>query len=385
MIPPSLAPTPPGPLAGLRVLEVGGIGPGPFAAMTLADLGADVVRIDRLEDRGRLPRDGSQILHRGKRSICLDLKADVDRAALNELAGHADVVIESSRPGVAERLGIGPDDLHAVNPRIVYARMTGWGQEGPKAMTAGHDVGYLARTGLLHAIGNEEQPQIPLALVGDFGGGALYLVIGILAAVHEARRSGRGQVVDGAIVDGAAHMGTLLYGMLAAGRWTDRRQSNLMDGGTPFYSVYETADGKHMAVGAIEPQFYDTFVGILAPDEELPSRRDRSEWPLLRERIAARFRTRTRDEWAATFRDTDACVEPVLSLTESLDDAHLRERGTYVDVAGIRQPAPAPRFSRTPAAAVTPPCTPGDNDHRSVLHSWGISGVAPMRETRSKR
>ncbi|KAF0960368.1 CaiB/BaiF CoA transferase family protein [Rhodococcus sp. T7] len=361
-----------GPLAGLRVLELGGMGPAPFAAMTLADLGADVVRIERPAARDRPPRDGSQILHRGKRSICLDVKDDADLATVKELAGRVDVVIESSRPGAAERLGIGPDDLHAVNPRLVYARMTGWGQEGPKAATAGHDVGYLAGTGLLHAIGGEERPQIPLALVGDFGGGALYLVIGILAAVHETRRSGRGQVVDGAIVDGAAHMGTLLYGMLDAGRWTDRRQSNLMDGGTPFYSVYETADGKHMTVGAIEPKFYDAFVEILAPDEELPSRRDRSAWPELRDRIAARFRTRTRDEWTTLFQGTDACVEPVLSLTESLDDDHLRERGTYVDVAGIRQPAPAPRFSRTPAAAVTPPCTPGDHDSRSVLASWDV-------------
>ncbi|GLZ15790.1 CoA transferase [Actinomadura sp. NBRC 104425] len=371
-----------GPLDGVRVIELGGIGPAPFAGMLLADLGADVVRVDRPADRGRVPSDGSQILHRGKRSICLDLKNPADTALFLRLAAKADVVIEASRPGVAERLGVGPDDVLAVNPRIVYGRMTGWGQTGPKAKTAGHDVGYIAGTGLLHAIGDKSTPQIPLALVGDFGGGALYLVVGVLAALHTAQRSGTGQVVDAAIVDGAAHLGTLVYGMLAAGHWRDERQSNLMDGGTPFYALYETSDNKHMAVGPLEPKFYDEFINLLAPGDELPSRGDQAAWPALREQIAARFRTRTRDEWTAVFAGSDACVEPVLSLEEALEDEHLMARGTFVDLGGVRQPAPAPRFSRTPDSIASPPCVPGEHAHE-VLADWGVESAADQARATS--
>lgn len=370
-----------GPLQGVRVIELGGMGPAPFAGMLLADLGADVVRVDRPETAGRAPSDGSHILQRGKRSICLDLKQPDDVTTLLELAVKADVLIESARPGVAERLGVGPDDVQRVNPRIVYARMTGWGQTGPKAATAGHDVGYLASTGLLHAIGGEDAPQIPLALVGDFGGGALYLVIGVLAALHEVQKSGTGQVVDAAIVDGAAHMGTLVYGMLAAGRWQDRRQANLMDGGTPFYSVYETADGKHLAVGPVEPRFYDAFLEVLAPGETFPPRKDRAAWPALREQIAAHIRTRTREEWTARFAGTDACVEPVLSLTEAMGDEHLAARGTFVEHHGIRQPAPAPRFSRSHGHLTTPPGLPGQHA-QAVIDDWGVT-TAASRESKS--
>jgi alpha-methylacyl-CoA racemase len=338
--------------------------------MLLADLGADVVRVDRPADTVRASRDGAQVLNRGKRSIALDLKQPAGIDALRALATNADVLIEPFRPGVAERLGIGPEPLLRAQPRLVYARMTGWGQDGPLAATAGHDVGYLARTGLLHAIGPAESPTIPLALLGDFAGGALYLVIGILAALREAENSGRGQVVDGAIVDGAAHLGTLVFGMLAAGRWRDERAANLMDGGTPFYSVYETADGGHLAVGPIEPAFYREFVTRLgfAPDE-LPNRQDRSTWPALRARLAERIRSRTRDDWAAVFAGSDACVEPILSLTEALHDEHLGARGTFVDVDGVSQPAPAPRLSRTPGRIGRSPAAPGEHT-QEVLREW---------------
>lgn len=346
-----------GPLAGLRVVELAGIGPAPFATMLMADLGAEVLRIDR--PGARVPRDGSDALGRGKSAITLDLKDPADRARLVGLTDAADVIVDSSRPGVVERLHIGPDDLMSSNPALVYARMTGWGQSGPKAESAGHDIGYLASTGLLHAIGTEETPQPPLALVGDFGGGALYLVIGVLAALHERTFSGRGQVVDAAIVDGAAHMGTLVYGMLAAGRWVDQRRSNLMDGGFPFYGVYETSDGRHLSIGPVEPKFWDEFVDLLAPETPLPDRADRSAWPELRAAIADTLSRRSLAEWTEVFAGSDACVEPVLSLTEALRDPHLSERGTFIDWEGRRLPAPAPRFSRTPTGHPGPSPTPG--------------------------
>jgi alpha-methylacyl-CoA racemase len=361
-----------GPLSGIRVLEIGGLGPAPFAGMLLADLGAEVARVDRPEAVGHDLTDGSQVLQRGKRSAALDLKHPDGVAAVLAMSHHADVLIESFRPGVAERIGIGPAATRERNPRLVYARVTGWGQSGPRAAQAGHDVGYLARTGLLHAIGAPEAPSIPLALVGDFAGGALYLVIGILAAVREAGVSGRGQVIDSAIVDGAAHLGTMVFGMLAAGTWEDRRQSNLIDGASPFYAVYATSDGRHLAVGPIERPFYASFLHGLGLDSgDLPKRGDQSQWPLLRERFAKVIATRTQAQWLDIFAGTDACVEPVLSLTEALTDEHLTARETFVEVGGVTQPAPAPRFSRTPGRIASRPGLAGEHT-RDVLLDWGI-------------
>jgi alpha-methylacyl-CoA racemase len=361
-----------GPLSGIRVLEIGGLGPAPFAGMLLADLGAEVARVDRPEAVGHDLTDGSQVLQRGKRSAALDLKHPDGVAAVLAMSHHADVLIESFRPGVAERIGIGPAATRELNPRLVYARVTGWGQSGPRAAQAGHDVGYLARTGLLHAIGAPEAPSIPLALVGDFAGGALYLVIGILAAVREAGVSGRGQVIDSAIVDGAAHLGTMVFGMLAAGTWQDRREANLIDGASPFYAVYATSDGRHLAVGPIERPFYASFLHGLGLDSgDLPKRGDQSQWPLLRERFAKVIATRTQAQWLDIFAGTDACVEPVLSLTEALTDEHLTARETFVEVGGVTQPAPAPRFSRTPGRIASRPGLAGEHT-RDVLLDWGI-------------
>jgi alpha-methylacyl-CoA racemase len=361
-----------GPLSGIRVLEIGGLGPAPFAGMLLADLGAEVARVDRPEAVGHDLTDGSQVLQRGKRSAALDLKHPDGVAAVLAMSHHADVLIESFRPGVAERIGIGPAAARERNPRLVYARVTGWGQSGPRAAQAGHDVGYLARTGLLHAIGAPEAPSIPLALVGDFAGGALYLVIGILAAVREAGVSGRGQVIDSAIVDGAAHLGTMVFGMLAAGTWQDRREANLIDGASPFYAVYATSDGRHLAVGPIERPFYASFLHGLGLDSgDLPKRGDQSQWPLLRERFAKVIATRTQAQWLDIFAGTDACVEPVLSLTEALTDEHLTARETFVEVGGVTQPAPAPRFSRTPGRIASRPGLAGEHT-RDVLLDWGI-------------
>jgi alpha-methylacyl-CoA racemase len=340
-----------GPLAGVRVVELAGIGPGPFCAMLLADLGAEVVRVDR-PDAGRspvaLPLD---VTSRGKRSVIVDLKNPRGAEVVVRLAARSEVLIEGLRPGVAERLGVGPQDCSARNPRLVYGRMTGWGQEGPIARSAGHDIAYIAVTGALHAIGRVGgPPQVPVNYLGDFGGGAMFLAVGVLAALLEAQRSGRGQVVDAAIVDGTAVLQAMTYGLLAAGLWEDRRGVNRLDTGAPFYDVYETADGRHMAVGALEPQFYAEFVARLFGQDgpaDLPGQFDQARWPELRKRIAARFAARAQREWAEVFDGTDACVAPVLSMTEAPRHPHLATRGTYVDSGGIVQPAPAPRFSRT--------------------------------------
>ena len=368
-----------GPLAGLRVLEVGGLGPAPFAGMLLADLGARVVRVDRPEAVGHDLTDGSQVLQRGKRSVALDLKHPDGVAAVLELARQADVLIESFRPGVAERMGIGPEAVSSPNARLVYARVTGWGQDGPRAAQAGHDVGYLARTGLLHAIGAPEAPSIPLALVGDFAGGALYLVIGILAALREAGVSGEGQVIDSAIVDGAAHLGAMVFGMLAAGTWQDQRQANLIDGASPFYTIYATSDGRHLAVGPIERPFYASFLrGLGLEGDDLPKRGDQAQWPLLRERFARVIATRTQAQWLDVFDGTDACVEPVLSLTGALTDEHLTARQTFVEVDGVTQPAPAPRFARTPGRIASRPSLAGEHT-RDVLLEAGIDAEPLLR------
>jgi alpha-methylacyl-CoA racemase len=367
-----------GPLAGIRVLEIGGIGPGPMAAMVLADLGAEVLRIDKPRDDLVFTAPEHNLLHRGRRSAIVDLRQSGGPEVVRRLARTADVVTEGYRPGVAERLGIGPDDLFALNPRLIYGRMTGWGQDGPIAHTAGHDIAYIAVTGTLHAIGRAGgPPQVPVNLLGDFAAGSMFLVTGVLAALLEARVSGRGQVVDAAIVDGSAVLSTMVHGLLAGGVWRDERGVNPLDTGAPFYDVYETADGRHMAVGALESQFYDEFVRLLDPGPDLPNLPDRFDvaaWPQLRERFAATFRTRTMAEWSAIFEGSDACVAPVVSLTEAPHHPQLAARETFATAHGVVQPAPAPRFSRTPAALSTPPARPGEHS-RAALSDWGIDDV----------
>jgi alpha-methylacyl-CoA racemase len=360
-----------GPLHGLKVLELAGIGPGPFAAMLLADLGADVVRVDRPGRASPLEVDPRHdLLNRGKRSLRADLKDAGDRELVLSLAGKADALIEGFRPGVAERLGVGPTPAMARNPALVYGRITGWGQDGPLAGTAGHDITYLALSGALHTIGRAGgPPQVPVNLLGDFAGGSLYLVVGLLAALREAARTGHGQIVDAAVVDGATHLTTLLYGLQAAGSWTDERGVNLLDTGAPFYDVYEAADGGHLAVGALEPQFYAEFIRLLGLPGPLPRQYDRAHWPQLRTRIAEAFRTRTRDDWTTVFEGTDACVTPVLSRTEAAQHPHMVRRATIEHRRGTAQPAPAPRFSETPPAPPGPPALPGEHTG-TIITDW---------------
>jgi alpha-methylacyl-CoA racemase len=329
-----------GPLTGLSVVELGGIGPGPHAAMLLAELGADAVRIVR---PGGDPYD----MMPGRRRVEADLKDRAGHVTVWELVVGADVLIEGFRPGVAERLGFGPDECLARNPRLVYARMTGWGQDGPLAQQAGHDINYVGLTGVLHAIGTADgRPTPPLNLVGDFGGGSMYLVVGVLAALWERERTGRGQVVDAAIVDGTSSLAQQFWMLRGRGVWTDERAANLLDTGAPFYDTYQCADGRYAAVGALEPQFYaELLTGLDLADENLPDQYDRTGWPVLRERFTAIFATRTRDEWAEMFAGTDACVTPVLTFAEAAEHPHLRARGTIVTVDGHPRAAPAPRFS----------------------------------------
>jgi alpha-methylacyl-CoA racemase len=366
-----------GPLSGFRILEIAGLGPAPFCAMLLSDLGAEVVRIDRPgpPDRGVLNADPRlDLLQRGRRSLAVDLKNPRGAETVLRLAERADALIEGFRPGVAERLGIGPEACLARNPRLVYGRMTGWGQEGPLAAAVGHDIDYIALSGALHAIGRSgERPVPPLNLVGDFGGGALYLAVGILSALLETSRSGKGQVVDAAMVDGAASLLTMFHGMAAAGIWFDERGVNLLDGGAPFYDVYETADGKYLAVGALEPRFYAELLRLTGlEDEDLPAQVDIFRWPELRQRFADLFRRRTRDEWCGILEGTEACVAPVLSLSEAPRHPHMAARKTFVEVDGVVQPAPAPRFSRTPGAIQRPPEPPGASTDE-VLADWGFA------------
>jgi alpha-methylacyl-CoA racemase len=366
-----------GPLGGVRVVELAGIGPAPFAAMLLAELGAEVIRVERPGGGLAFGPPETELLNRGRRTAVLDLKNPKALQTVRRLVERADILIEGYRPGVAERLGLGPEDCHEVNPRLVYGRMTGWGQDGPLAQSAGHDIAYLAVSGALHAIGRAGgPPQVPANLLGDFAGGALYLVVGVLAALHEAQRSGTGQVVDAAIVDGSAHLTTMLAGALAAGSWKTERGTNLLDTGAPFYDVYETSDGEYMAVGALEPRFYDEFVRLLGITA--PGRDDPRAWPELRKVIAEAFATRTQAQWTEIFDGTDACVAPVLPL--GADHPHLEARGTFVEHHGIRQPAPAPRFSRTPTGLGEPPAEPGRHT-RAVLTDWGIADVDDLIAT----
>ncbi|MFJ9113516.1 CaiB/BaiF CoA transferase family protein [Streptomyces sp. NPDC102283] len=366
-----------GPLTGVRVVELAGIGPGPFAAMLLADLGADVVRVDRPGGAGLGIDPASDLTNRNKRSVLLDLKSDEGPARALELVERADILIEGFRPGVAERLGIGPDACLARNPKLVYGRMTGWGQDGPLAERAGHDIAYLALTGTLSMIGKPDEPPVaPANLLGDYAGGSLYLVVGVLAALQHARAHGEGQVVDAAIVDGAAHLATMIHGMLAAGSWQDRRGTNLLDGGCPFYGTYATSDGGHMAVGPLEGKFYAEFAGLLGIAADFPDRWDLARWDDLRAAVTERFAARTRAEWTEVFDGTDACVAPVLSLTEAPHHPHLAARSTFVEHSGLTQPAPAPRFSATPVSVRGGPALPGA-DTAAVAADWDIAALRP--------
>ncbi len=373
-----------GPLAGIRVVELSGLGPAPFAAMILADLGADVLRIERPDPSRLIPETGPpedvvdtnpyDLLGRSRRTVAIDLRRAEGAALVRELVGSADVFIEGFRPGVAERFGLGPDDLHAVNDRLVYGRMTGWGQTGPLADRAGHDLTYLAVSGLLAHIGRAGQPPTPpLNLVADFGGGAMFLVTGVLAALVERGVSGHGQTVDAAMVDGAAALMAPLFGAWASGFWSADRGTNLLDSGAPFYDCYECADGGWIAIGAIEGPFYAQLLdGLgLAGDETLPDQHDQSRWGELRERISGVVAGRTRDDWAEIFAGTDACVAPVLSMGEAPSHPHAVAREAFVDVDGVFQPAPAPRFDRTPTSDPEP--TPVVSDPVATLGDWGIA------------
>jgi alpha-methylacyl-CoA racemase len=362
-----------GPLAGIKIIEFAGIGPGPFCAMLLSDLGAEVVRIDRLEVAGRRSGAGGVLL-RGRRSVAVDLKNPKGVEAVLRLIDRADALTEGFRPGVMERIGLGPDVCLKRNPRLVYGRMTGWGQDGPLALAAGHDINYISLTGALHSCARRgEKPVPPLNLVGDFGGGALYLAVGVLSALLEARTSGKGQVVDAAMVDGAAHLMTMFYEMRASGVWTDEPGTNLLDTGSHFYDAYETRDGKYISLGSIEPKFYAELLSLSGLDkEDLPAQNDRAQWPALKERVAALIRTKTREEWCRIMEGSDVCFAPVLSLAEAPAHPHNVRRNAFVEVEGVVQPAPAPRFSRTPGGVERPPAIPGEHS-REVLRDWGFT------------
>jgi alpha-methylacyl-CoA racemase len=354
-----------GPLTGLRVIELAGIGPGPHAAMILGDLGADVVRVDRPGASGADP------MLRNRRFVVADLKSDEGRELVLKLVAKADVLIEGYRPGVTERLGLGPDDCARVNDRLVYARMTGWGQTGPRSQPAGHDINSISLNGVLHSIGRvNERPVPPLNLVGDFGGGSMFLLVGILAALWERQTSGKGQVIDAAMIDGSSVLIQMMWGMRAMGMWTDERGANMLDGGAPYYDTYECSDGRYVAVGAIEPQFYAAMLAGLGLDPaDLPEQDDRTRWPELRARVTGVFASRDRDHWAKVFADSDACVTPVLAFGEVQTEPHITERNTFYQTGGGLQPLPAPRFSRTAPDQPRPPGQPGA-DTKAVLSDW---------------
>jgi alpha-methylacyl-CoA racemase len=368
-----------GPLEGVRIVEFEGIGPGPFSGMLLSDMGADVIRIDG--PRSRSGGGARDVVGRGRRSIALDLKNPADLETCLQLIERADALIEGYRPGVMERLGLGPDVVLARNPKLVYGRMTGWGQFGPLAMAAGHDLNYIALTGALWATGRDgEPPAPPLNLIGDYGGGAMYLVMGLLAGIISARATGKGQVVDAAMTDGAASLTAMFWGMRAAGIWQDKRDANLLDGGAHFYDTYETSDGQWVSIGSIEPQFYALLrekAGL--SDPAFDAQMDRSAWPALSEKIAAVIRTKTRDEWCALMEGTDVCFAPVLSWEEATRHPHNVARQTFVELDGVMQPAPAPRFSATPSSIKGPAPKPGQ--HRdAILADWGVAAPAAAAE-----
>jgi len=360
-----------GPLQGLRVVELAGIGPGPHAAMILGDLGADVVRIERPGKGGGVPAGDRDAMLRNRRSVVADLKAPEGRDLVLQLVAKADVLIEGYRPGVTERLGLGPEDCAKVNERLIYARMTGWGQDGPRALQAGHDINYISLNGTLHAVGRKgERPVPPLNLAGDFGGGSMFLLVGILSALYERQASGKGQVIDAAMVDGSAVLMEMMWSFRANGMWSDERGTNMLDTGAPYYDTYETADGKYMAVGAIEPQFYaELLKGLGLDGADLPAQNDISRWPELREVFTKAFAAHDRAHWTKVFEGTDACTTPVLSFAEVLDEPHVAERNTFYDDEGNLQPMPAPRFSRTQPGRPTPPPQRGA-DTEAVLRDW---------------
>jgi alpha-methylacyl-CoA racemase len=375
-----------GPLAGFRIIEIAGIGPGPFCAMMLADLGAEVLRVDRAEKAKlpRMPGPNLDFLARGRRCVAVDLKSPAGVEVVLKLVEKADGLLEGFRPGVMERLGLGPDVCLARNPGLVFGRMTGWGQDGPLAKVAGHDLNYIALTGALHAIGRPDSPPPPpLNLIGDFGGGGLMLAYGMLAALLERTKSGKGQVVDAAMVDGAAALMAIIFGAHASGWWKDERASNMLDGGAHFYDCYETSDGKYVSIGSIEPQFYAILLDKLGiAGEDLPKQMDRSAWPKLKERFVAIFKTKTRDEWCKIMEGTDICFAPVLSLTEAPEHPHIKARNTFVEVDGVKQPGPAPRFSRTPGKIESAPAHPGQHTDEA-LAAWGFAqgDIAKLRES----
>ncbi len=372
-----------GPLQGIRVLEFAGIGPGPFCAMLLADMGADVVRIDRASSAwGRAPADP---LLRGRRSIAVDLKSPDGIEAVLKLVEGADALIEGFRPGVMERLGLGPDVCLARNPKLVYGRMTGWGQDGPMAQAAGHDINYIALAGALEGIGRAGEPPLPpLNLVGDFGGGGMLLAFGVLAALLETKRSGKGQIVDAAMVDGAALLMSMFWGMRHIGMWTETRGTNLLDTGAHFYEVYECADGKYVSLGSIEPQFYAELVKLAELDPKEFPQLDRPNWPKMKKSLGAVFKKKTRDEWSRIMEGSDVCFAPVLAMSEAPSHPHNVARKTFIDVAGVTQPAPAPRFSRTAPEVSRPPARTGEHG-AEVLASFGFSAdeIKRLRETKA--
>jgi alpha-methylacyl-CoA racemase len=372
-----------GPLEGVRIIELAGIGPAPFCAMLLSDMGAEVIRVDRAANVGH---DDSRVggpsgeehrfnlLARGRRNIAVDLKNPEGVDAVLRLIDRADALIEGFRPGVMERLGLGPKVCLARNPKLVYGRMTGWGQDGPIAHAAGHDINYIALSGVLHSIGERGgKPVPPLNLVGDFGGGALYLAMGVLAGIVSARVSGRGQTVDCSMVEGSASLMTMMYAALASGAWTEKRGRNRTDGGAHYYQVYETKDGEHVAIGSIEPQFYALLLqhtGLAG--ERLPEQTDRATWPIMQERLAEIFKTKTRAEWTAIMQQTDICFAPVLRMSEALEHPHNRHRESFVEIDGIAQPGPAPRFLGTPTHVQRPPARIGEHTGE-ILRDWGFS------------
>lgn len=364
-----------GPLEGIRILELSGIGPGPFAAMLLGDMGAEVLRVDRLGTPDMFPRQFDVTARSRAATVSVDLKQDAGRDLVLELAGSADALIEGFRPGVIERLGIGPDQLLARNPKLVIGRMTGYGQGGPMASVAGHDINYISLAGALGPLAREgERPMFPLNLVGDYGGGAMFLVFGVLAGLLEAQRSGQGQVIDAAMVDGAALLTAMMYGMRAAGAWSDTPGTNLLDSGAHFYEVYETADGKYFAVGALEPQFYARLIELLGLDSDEAPQWGPERWPEMKERFTELFKTRTRDQWTELLQSEEACATPILGFGEAHEHPHMQARGSFTELEGVVQPAAAPRFSRTPGQA-----RGSGTDAEAVLSAWGVGEGARGR------
>jgi alpha-methylacyl-CoA racemase len=368
-----------GPLNGVRIIEMAGIGPAPFCGMMLSDMGAEVIRVDRSDGAdlglpGREPR--FEVLHRGRQSVAVDVKTEPGREVVRRLIKDADALIEGFRPGVMERLGLGPSALAEINPRLVFGRMTGFGQDGPMAPRAGHDINYIALTGALHAIGHKGGPPLPpLNLVGDYGGGGMLLAFGVVCAILEARSSGKGQVVDAAMVDGGSVLMAAIYGFLGSGMWRDERGVNILDSGAPWYNVYETKDGKWVSIGSIEKRFYaDLLERLGIAGEDLPKQHDRNGWPTLAKRFAEVFKARTRDEWSAIFADSDACFAPVLGLKEVAAHPHNAARSTFVERDGVLQPSPAPRFSRTPEA-IRGPARSAGADSEAVLKAAGYSAA----------